>query len=481
MQNRSYVLIDVPQTITKYKNMEIFGAGANCGLGMGVTPSLLVDAGTVEGQPELASVVIDLARGQVKNTYGGSYTEGITRRTVVNVPVGSTIQLDNIFGGAYGADPMYPCDVYESQVNYRSEDARVGTLFGGNNSADRTLYGQVNVYSTVWKDKNTGYLATVYGAGYGKDTWSQYTEVNLYDGAKVYEVYGGGNNGKVLNTESMVKWRHDEGVALDLSLPGYENKTKVYTDKNGQTFYLDDGLESTLAHAVRLDGKKYNTNVHIHKGATVANYAYGGGYGVNAVVSGTTYIDLLGGTVTKDIYAAGTSGAVLDHYQAKTFTASSTVYIEGGTARNVYGGGWEGNVGYHDATTTATTNDIPGKTNVVIGIRKDRTAALPDDYGFYDGVPAIQRNAYGGGEGGAVFGETNLTLNNGYIGYVYNTTTNDYEEKLNDETWTDHIGENRLSDCGNVFGGGYDDNSSVDESHIYVWGGIVRNSVFGGG
>ena len=481
MQNRSYVLIDVPQTITKYKNMEIFGAGANCGLGMGVTPSLLVDAGTVEGQPELASVVIDLARGQVKNTYGGSYTEGITRRTVVNVPVGSTIQLDNIFGGAYGADPMYPCDVYESQVNYRSEDARVGTLFGGNNSADRTLYGQVNIYTTVWKDKNTGYLATVYGAGYGEHTWSQYTEVNLYDGAKVYEVYGGGNNGKVLNTESMVKWRHDEGVALDLSLPGYENKTKVYTDKDGKTFYLDDGLESPLAHAVRLDGKKYNTNVHIHKGATVVNYAYGGGYGVNAVVSGTTYIDLLGGTVTKDIYAAGTSGAVLDHYKAKTFTASSTVYIEGGTARNVYGGGWEGNVGYHDATTTATTNDIPGKTNVVIGIRKDRTAALPDDYGFYDGVPAIQRNAYGGGEGGAVFGETNLTLNNGYIGYVYNTTTNDYEEKLNDETWTDHIGENRLSDCGNVFGGGYDDNSSVDESHIYVWGGIVRNSVFGGG
>ena len=289
MQNRSYVLVDIPQTITKYKNTAIFGAGANCGLGMGVTPSLLVDAGAVEGQPELASAVIDLVRGQVKNAYGGGFAEGITRRTVVNVPDGATIQLDNIFGGAYGADPLYPCDVYESQVNYRSEEARVGTIFGGNNSADRTLYGQVNIYTTVWKDKNTGYLATVYGAGYGVDTWSQYTEVNLYDGAKVYEVYGGGNNGKVLNSESMVKWRHDEGAGLDLTLPGYENKTKAYTDKDGETFYLDDGLESPLAHAVRLDGKKYNTNVHIHKGATVVNYAYGGGYGTNAVVSGSTY------------------------------------------------------------------------------------------------------------------------------------------------------------------------------------------------
>jgi hypothetical protein len=488
MQNSSYILIDVPQGMTTtFHDTEIFGAGESGGVGMGVDLS----SASTSADLDKASAIIDLLSGEFRAVYGGSYQEGVTRRTVINVPEGSTFRCDKIFGGAYGLYNEYPCDVYESNVNWNSSDALIGGyrtgIYGGNNNCRRTFYGKVNINAPVYSykdpqnDPTKHTYATVYGAGYGKDTWSQYTEVNLYDGAKVYEVYGGGNNGKVLNTESMAQWRHDEGAALDLSLPGYENKTKAYTDKNGQTFYLDDGLESPLAHAVRLDGKKYNTNVHIHKGATVANYAYGGGYGVNAVVSGTTYIDLLGGTVTKDIYAAGTSGAVLDHYKAKTFTASSTVYIEGGTARNVYGGGWEGNVGYHDATTTATTNDIPGKTNVVIGIRKDRTAALPDDYGFYDGVPAIQRNAYGGGEGGAVFGETNLTLNNGYIGYVYNTTTNDYEEKLHDETWTDHIGENRLSDCGNVFGGGYDDNSSVDESHIYVWGGIVRNSVFGGG
>ncbi len=489
MQCRSYVLIDIPSTVSKFQNMEVFGAGANCGLGMGVTPSDLVDNGLEEGQPDKASAIIDLMRGAMKNAFGGSFEEGITRRTVVNVPAGSTIQLDSIFGGAYGADPLYPCDVYEAQVNYRSEKASTGIIFGGNNSADRTLYGQVNIYTPVWSDEKSGYLATVFGAGFGKDSWSQYTEVNLFEGAKVYEVYGGGKNGGVLNLESMVKWRHDEGADFDLSLPGYEDTSTPYTDKDGETFYLDHGLDSPLAHAVRLDGQKYNTNVHIHKGATVVGYAYGGGLGADAVVSGTTYIDLLGGTVGKDVYAGGTSGSVEDHFRvgAKSesnpngFTAKATLYVEGGTARNVYGGGWAGHVGYHDTSTTATTNDIPGETNVVIGIRRDRTEALPADYGYYDGVPAIQRNAYGGGEGGSVFGTTHLTLNNGYIGYVYNATTGKYEEKVNDETWTDHVGLDRLSDCGNLFGGGYDDNSSVDYTNVTVYGGIVRNSVFGGG
>lgn len=489
MQNRSYVLLEAPQTNTRFQNVEVFGAGANCGLGMNVDPQLLVDHkdnqnNDVAGQPDKASAIIDLVRGQIKNTFGGSYEEGVTRRTMINVPQGSTIKLDSIFGGAFGADPLYPCDVYEAQVNYHSEDARVKRIFGGNNSADRTLFGQINIDVPVWQDKESGSLATVFGAGFGKDTWSQYTEVNLLGGAEVYEVYGGGNNGKVLNTQSLAQWRHDEGADLNISIPGYETSTS-YTDKDDNEFHLDAGLESPLAHAVSLNGQKYNTNVHIHKDAIVHNYAYGGGLGADAVVSGTTYIDLLGGKVIKDLYAAGTSGAVLDYYKAKegeggTFTASSTAYIEGGTARNVYGGGWAGDVGYHNKEVTETTTDILGETYVVIGIREDQ-ATLPDGYGYYKGVPAIQRNAYSGGEGGSVFGTAHLIMNNGYIGYTYNTENSQYEEKLNDETWTDHVGMDRLSDCGNLFGGGYDDNSSVDFTDVTVWGGQVRNSVFGGG
>ena len=270
--------------------------------------------------------------------------------------------------------------------------------------------------------------------------------------------------------------------------------------------YTDTGLDNDLA--IARNGKKYNTNVIINQGADVCGYmyngslsgayAYGGGLGDantpnTGDVHGTTYIALLGGTVTKDIYAAGTVGSVNNKYNVakddfdNPFKASANAYIEGGTARNVYGGGWRGSVGYHTgAISDSPTGDVLGETHVVIG-KKDGTS-------FIDGLPAIERNAYGGGEGGAVFGTTNITLNNGFIGYRHfsNKPTTDtdldyvqvgsdyYQEKLHDETWSGD-GTNRLNDSGCIFGGGYIDNSSVDVTNVKMYGGHVRNSLFGGG
>ena len=500
MQNRSYILVDIPQNVTKFQNVAVFGAGANCGLGMGA------DSVTVSTQLDKYSAIIDLFRGTVSNIYGGSFTEGFTRRTMLNVPNTSTVSVNSLFGGAYGADPLYPCDVYESHVNYHSANATVrGNIYGGNNNADRTLYAQVNIDVPVYNgqtDPKTGskYMSTVYGAGFGEDSWAQYTEVNLERGAEVYEVYGGGHNGKVINRKSLLKWQKEEPT-LDLSMPGYH----------------ECGLDhQTLVHPTRLGGK-YHTNVHIYEGATVWNYAYGGGMGDSEKVSqgilgsgdvyGSTYIDLLGGTVVKDLYAAGTSGAVRDgfrvtaagfDYQGKHidgFTASSTAYIEGGTARNVYGGGWRGSVGEHAGKIDDPyTDDIPGETHVIIG-KTDGTTLT-------DGIPAIERNAYGGGEGGAVFGTANITLNNGFIGYrffdeepadktypytkvVHDDWTGYYQEKIVDETWKDadgnYIPNTNLENSGNLFGGGYIDNSSVDITNVKVYGGTVRDCVFGGG
>ena len=500
MQNRSYILVDIPQTVTKFQNVAVFGAGANCGLGMGA------DSVTVSKNLDKYSAIIDLFRGTVSNVYGGSFAEGFTRRTMLNVPNTSTISVNSLFGGAYGDDPMYPCDVYESHVNYHSANATVrGNIYGGNNHADRTLYAQVNIDVPVYNGKSdpkTGskYMSTVYGAGFGEDTWAQYTEVNLESGAQVYEVYGGGHNGKVINRKSLLKWQK-EVPTLDLSMPGYH----------------ECGLDhQTLVHATRLGGK-YHTNVHINEGATVWNYAYGGGMGDSTKVKqgilgsgdvyGSTYIDLLGGTVAKDLYAAGTSGAVRDSLRVTAagfdyndkhiegFTASSTAYIEGGKVRNVYGGGWRGSVGHHIGKIDAPyADDIPGETHVIIG--------KPNGTTLTDGIPAIERNAYGGGEGGAVFGTANITLNKGFIGYrffdseptdktypytkvVHDDWTGYYQEKIVDETWKDADGNfipnTNLESSGNIFGGGYIDNSSVDITNVEVYGGVVRNSVFGGG
>ena len=505
MQNRSYILVDVPQTMQTYQNTEIFGAGESGGVGMGVAKAT-ADA------PETAhkaSAIIDLLSGHFKAVYGGSYQEGITRRTVVNVPEGSTFRAEAIFGGAYGLYQEYPCDVYEANVNWNSSDALVGGyrtgLYGGNNNCRRTFYGRVNVNAPVYYDKANKYYATVYGAGYGKDTWSQYTEVNLNNTARVYEVYGGGQLGRVMNKKSVDAWAAEADAAADAEAAA-SSTTAEHIDLSIGTGYTDTGLDNDLATA--RNGKKYNTNVIINEGADVCGYmyngslsgayAYGGGLGdANTAntgdVHGTTYIALLGGKVTKDLYAAGTVGSVNNKYNItnddfdQTFIASANAYIEGGTARNVYGGGWRGSVGYHAGEIdAATTGDVLGETNVVIG-KLDGTS-------FLNGIPAIERNAYGGGEGGPVFGTTNITLNKGFIGYRHfnSVPTTDtaldyiqvgsdyYQEKLHDETWSGD-GTNRLYDSGCIFGGGYIDNSSVDVANVKMYGGVVRNSLFGGG
>ncbi len=505
MQNRSYILVDVPQTMTTYQDTEIFGAGESGGVGIGVDKDIAKTPATAHK----ASAIIDLLSGHFKAVYGGSYQEGVTRRTEINVPAGSTFRAEAIFGGAYGLYNEYRCDVYEANVNWSSSDALVGGyrtgIYGGNNNCRRTLYGKVNINAPVYYDKANEYYATVYGAGYGKDTWSQYTEVNLNNSARVYEVYGGGQLGRVMNKKSVDAWAAEEDAAAD-AVAAAASTTAQHIDLSIGSGYTDTGLDNDLA--IERDGKKYNTNVIIKEGADVCGYmyngsrsgayAYGGGLGDantpnTGDVHGTTYIALLGGKVTKDLYAAGTVGSVNNKYNIdtddfdQTFIASANAYIEGGTARNVYGGGWRGSVGYHAGAISDTpTGDVLGETHVIIG-KKNGTS-------FIDGIPAIERNAYGGGEGGAVFGTTNITLNKGFIGYRHfssvPTTDTDldyvregsdyYQEKLHDETWSGD-GTNRLYDSGCIFGGGYIDNSSVDIANVKMYGGVVRNALFGGG
>ena len=511
-QDYSYVLIDIPDGIEEFKTTEVFGAGAYDGLGMRWTA-----AETFQEDFDLieASAVIDLMRGRIGAAYGGSLDEGITRRTMVNVPSGSTIIINNIFGGAYGKQIFKPCDVYEANVNYRSADARVnGKIYGGNNNVRRTIYATVNINVPVLAEN--GYYGTVFGAGKGLDTWAEYTEVNLEDRSQVYEVYGGSEEGNVLNAESVEKYMQTHKDKTAWTIDGYYNPnddcdnyvTNDYTNLTNAQFVRTAEMDDRDYTGYSDDEKakrqyRYNTNVIINEGATVSNYAYGGGYGkenaeLSGGVYGTTYIALLGGKVNKDIYAACTSGQVTDFFAAgaydssanqKGFTASANAYIKGGTCRNVYGAGWKGKVG---------SETLDGETHVVIGNKTGTT--------FIDGIPAIQRNAYAGGEGettngvtegSAVYGTANITLYNGYIGYTYNVEGTDdeattdiderYEEKLHDETATEYVsddgivGKNRLVEAGNIFGSGYVDHSDVDRSYVTIYGGVVRNSLYGGG
>ena len=507
MQSESYVLLDDTETTddTRYINTDIYAGGAFAGVG---ASGDYVGCGRTQ---------VDLFTGRFHNIYGGSNREGLIGFTRVNVPEESTARVNAIFGGGKGysnadidADHTLAaryCDTYISTIDYRGENAIVDdAIYGGNENSRIVCDTYVNVSAPV--NQASGYQATIYGAGYGASTVTGRTNVYMNDKAKAYNVFGGGRDGNSFNFNSLIRWlRNQYAQSFEPAKgPDESEVTKLVSEYgrylvNFKTFAsrveLPDPMPEYQDNIWKLDGgnlidtkEYYNTNVHLKKGSTVTGYAYGGGMGSDAIVAGSTYIELLGGTVDRDIYGGGQGGHVYDEFELvkdghtyNDFVATTNVYVEGGMVRNVYGGGYQGHVGKHTKEVAGKlvsadihdpdATDIPGLANVIIG--------KTDVSDFYTGNPAITRNVYGAGEGGSVWGTTNVVMNNGYVGYRYkNTGTVDspkyeYVEELDDQT------PNAIELAGNIFGGGYVVNSYVDTTNVTLYGGTVRGSLYGGG
>jgi hypothetical protein len=507
MQKDTYVLLDDTKTkdANRFANVDVYGGGAFAGVGESFTT---LGAGRT---------AIDLYAGSFHNIYGGCNQEGLVGYTRVNVPTESTAKVNALFGGGKGYDPEKFkvdatkalaerfCDHYVTCVDFKSKNAIVNdAIYGGNENCRIACDTYINIEAPVMQ--SNGYQATIYGAGYGRKTVSGRTNVFMNNGSNAYKVFGGGRDGNAFNFASLRSWLTDQyRTAVGDPAADVQDKVDAYgntlnsfatylasnpitlpanigTYPNAEGSYIGTYTNDILPTQEEPMPDYHQTNVHIMNGGNVSGYAYGGGYGSNAVVAGTTYIELKGGNVDRDIYGGGEGGPVFDEFGLRTFTATTNANIEGGMARNVYGGGYEGAVGMHhntvdgelvEAAINLSATDIPAVTNVTIG--------KTDGNSFYNGVPAIQRNAYGGGEGGSVYGTTNLTINNGYIGYRYKNTSEtavpnyEYVPELDDQT------PNAIELAGNAFGGGYVINSFVDNTHVTMYGGTVRGSLYGGG
>lgn len=416
----------------EYEAMDIYGAGAN--------------SGTDRAE-------INLYGGKVNNVHGGAYTEGYTLATYINVPKNSTAQVNAIYGGGQGEEEGRPCDVGKSNILYASEDAttRMG-IFGGNNTARVTT--QTNIVISAPVKDNDGVLQSVYGAGYGSATVSGFTLVDLQEGAQAANVYGGGKQGKVYNH---YRYYGNTKEGNDAVVDYYSKAPHRYGNWINGTIQPDAVPRSIDT------GIMTNTLVLVREGATVDYNVYGGGEGELAYVSGQTKVHLLGGSVAGDIYGGGYAGAMplmtettngyINTELAKQKINTRCV-IDGGEVRNVFGGGYKGNT--------------EGNTYVSIG----KTGGTS----FYDGVPTIQRSAYGGGEMAEVTGTATVDMHNGYIGYTY-TAGNGYQPLLDLKKADDGL----LKENGNLYGAGYGEGAVVMNAHVNLYNGTIRNGLYGGG
>lgn len=433
-----------------YALANVFGAGANSGTD---------------------KAYVNLYGGQVNDVHGGAYTEGYTLETYVNVPKGSTAKVNAIYGGGFGEEEGRPCDVGISNITYASGDASVSLgVFGGNHNARATSEAVIKVSSPlVYKFKDQlgnprEEYRSVYGGGYGTATVSGFTLIDLLEGAHVGKAYGGGKEGKVYNHYNYYGYTGD--TAVDYAINDYyDNAPHRYAN------WVNDTIQPRATKMPYKLIDEENTHILINRGAVVEENVYGGGEGTTAYLSGESHVCLLGGLVKGDIYGGGDAGAMprmkagmpgFMEREEDRQTIATYCEILGGQARKVFGGGLDG--------------DVEGDTYILVGDE--------DSTSFYTGVPAIQRNVYGGSERAVVNGKATVDMYNGYIGYEYmglnkgSHPIGDYSPVLDLDT---DLAVREFEDEGNLYGAGYGEGAVVMNTFVNLYGGTVRNSVYGGG
>ena len=410
--------------------------------GMDKADMNLYGTGANSGATDIAT--INLYGGKVNNVYGGSLAEGYTGNTVVNVPDSSNLQANALFGGALGESEGRPCDVGSSSVTFESTTATVEDgIYGGNHTARATK--QTNVTISVPVKNQSGILQNIFGAGYGQHTVAGSTRVTLNAGAEVANVYGGGREGQVFNQYSYLD---------NDNVDNNENLFASYPEARYAKWQISNYAQNTL---VEINGTS-------EKIARVTGNVYGAGLGEVANTSGKTKVRLLGGTVDGDIYGGGFAGTMLSLDDAKEYDANigTLCAIEGGQVRNVFGGGYQGR--------------IEGNSGVSIGTKTGTS--------FFNGVPTILRSAYGGGEMAVVTGTSTVDMYNGYIGYRYDATstaTNEEDKYLPELKLNADDEANLLSENGNLYGAGFGEGAVVMNTQVRLYGGIIRNGLYGGG
>ena len=435
-------------TLTRNPELIIFGAGSYAGA---------------------TTTNVNLYGGNAAYVYGGSYKQGYCGTTNVNVPEGSTVAVTGLYGGSFGENSGFPCDVLNSKVTFASETAYVSdAIFGGNRSERATQNALINISTPVLQSEGSTFYTTIYGGGDGASTITGTTKVNLLEGAKVETVFGGGRNGKVYNQYDL----------RDATVQDYYPSKSEYTHWTGESDNLN--IESGSFELTYTDGEdkgKWYTEdvkglayINIAKGANVTGNIYGGGYGEDAVVAGTAYVKLDGGTVEGNIYGGGYAGPVrslvtgdfgISGKPADQTPIGTYCQIVGGKVNNVYGGGLKGNVG------TITEHNLADMTMVEIGVDGVNN--------FYTGNPTILRSVYGGGEQAAVYGTSRVKMANGYVGYKY--SDGKYVENVDLKSKDDNL----LLENGNLYGAGYGEGATVDKSEVYLYDGTIRNGLYGGG
>ena len=368
---------------------------------------------------------VEMTGGTIENIYGGNNHGGTTINTTVKINGGNVTKA--VYGGGNEAQST------ESNVELLKSDSMIENVYGGGNNAGvnisnvnlkgadvNNIYGGSNLSGDVDEsnvDTTLGHAENIYG-GNNQGGITQTTNVHIQDGSEIVNVYGGGNNAVVNETNLSIN-----GTVTG-SVYGGGNEAGVNTNTN---LNIENGTIYQNVYGGGNNGTvSQNTNVHV-KDSTINESLYSGGNGAPAIVMGNTNLTI-DGTKTKigqNVFGGGNKAATGTNENRNS--VSNVNIVSGDIGKNVYGGAntsvvygiTETNIGYdvvNDSSLEIGDLHIGG--TVFGGGEANESGSEIYDFDFISVTDGINIDINGNGYekfdiDGSIFGSGNASSTSG--------------------------------------------------------------------
>ena len=329
----------------------------------------------------------------------------------------------------------------------------------------------------------------VFGAGLGRD--DEYTHNNNNYSSDVNRKRGVVNNSHVIiNGDSSSNFSINGNVFGG----GNFGATGIQQDANTSTTIdiLDGSIKGSVFGGANKNGagkSGYTHQVTINmSGGTVGtaanNKSVYGGSNEHGTVYGNVTMNMTGGTVTGDIYGGG-YGGTNNVNDTTAIQRNVVVNIDGVSAKNVYGGSALGRVNGTNASTNTYTTSVTVNSGTVSGAvfgcgKGESTYAYPYTYG----QSTVTIN---GGTIGEVYGGNDLSGTAYHPAYVYlnggTVTGSVYGGSNQDDFDSTYVylqeGNGKTLSVGNIFGGS-NVTGITGDNYVKLTKGTVTGNVYGG-
>lgn len=396
-------------------------------------------------------ISVSLVNGNVNNLFGGNNIRGVLDTNIDVSVSGGTV--NKVYGGCDGSALTATNKDNMIRANNTNVSITGGVInnavYGGGKNATTNGSSTVNISGGTFvnfdNDGNVlGIPAEVFGGGEAAKVTT--TNVNIQNGALLYNVYGGSNVSGLVNQTNL---NANAGEVLCNTYGG--GKIAEVTTANSNL----KGTEYTYKLKEDIGETAYTTN---------CGSAFGGGANANV---GTANIRLAGSSII-NVYGGSNEGGVVTR---------SNVLIRDGVVENVFGGNNAGgsttnsyvdidssrldinNDNMNDYTTPGNitvTNVFGGSNGINASISQNTTTNI------YNGT--ISGDVFGGGNQAKVVGSTYVNMYGGTVTSLYGGGNRSF------------VGDANVNNLG-VFVSG----NNTGSTHVNVVNGTIKKNVYGSG